>query len=186
MRSISVALAGFEANCFMLKTTLKAFGICFLVVLMFEAVLFFYEPAGRGYQYWRGKGYPDNRVYQALLAGNADIHTGAVKLKIGGRCVQADVSDEFRRVTAGEPFHLIEADFRELGMPPSRDAYVSGKEYGFGLFYRDISRLKVPDSLFYRPFASEASPNFDVRIKYHSDTDYEVLKSTVSACQDML
>jgi hypothetical protein len=128
------------------------------------------------------KAYPNNHVYLALLAANAQVQAGKS---------HGDVTDEFRRATAGESFHQIIAEFKELGMnawctPTS--PYVSGTEYGVCLQYRQLSKLSIPNSMFNAAFPppEECCPDFEVRIKYNSDTDYLVLKAAVANNADML
>ena len=169
----------------MLKRTIKAFALCLLIVSVFEAALFLCAPAGRLYQYWRGKAYPDNHVYQALVAANAQVQAGREEDK-KETCRGRDVTDEFRHATAGEPFHMIDDEFDELGKHFYKGSYAFGKEYEFGLLYKDISRLKIPESMFYDALAVSTVLDFDVTIKYQSDSDYEVVKATVRACSDFI
>jgi hypothetical protein len=161
---------------------------------MLRVGVFLYTPAGKAYQYWWGHAYPDNHVYRALLAANAKVQTGQITQ--AKRYVEVyDITDDFRRAVSGEPFHQLVDEFSELGMKLTGmkgDRYyyapVSGKEYYLGLHYRELSTLKIPDTMFWPgiPPPDYCCPDFEIRITYNSDTDYEVIKATIENNSDTL
>ena len=128
---------------------------------------------GREYHSHFGKAYLNNHVYQTLMAATAKEHAGRDGLP-GSPADPRDVTEEYRRATAGETYPQLVAEFSELGYQPL-DRYIPGTEYLLTLKWNQIPEMNNPEFGFFWI----SNPDIVVRIKYNSDTHYQIEDATV-------
>jgi hypothetical protein len=150
-----------------------------VLIIAFGSLGFLAYSFGAFISWQFGKTYPANHVYRALMAANDSIRAGkAREIRNGQALAGYDITQEFAGTVSGEPFPQLVREFRELGM--SEDfapaQFIPGEEYSLSLRWKEISDLRIPDFGFW----SLDKVTLEVRVKFHSDTDYTILKSRVT------